>query len=596
MNRALATLVLAALTGVVAAAPPDVDLAPAPHAAATSFLPPVADSQELVVYTKTRPIRIRVSIELEGKPIAAMWAAKLRGAFDYFDRDKDGFLDAKEVQNIFSDTGMTQMLQNGFYQPTPQDRPSVDRLDKDGDGKISFAEYVAYYHRSTGLVFRTQPLIAENPTRTAVTEAIFKLMDRNKDGKLTRDEVKAIEHFLATRDTDEDECLSQVELLSDGATLPAYRGNQVVLLNGGRVAAEQAGLAPAPTVANFDPDRIPGTLTQQLIKRYDKDGDFDLTRDEIGFDDETFKRLDRDGNGKLDGEELELWRTEPAELHVSLSLAEKATECVAKVTTDAKSVAARGFVVKQLEPGRFVLRSGRQPIEFWSYAAVIASYRQPALKTQYQYLFTQAAKGKDHVLEQDLKGPNAVQFQFLRILFDPADANADGKLTRAEFDGFFDLQDSFRNIGLSLTPAIQTPTLFELLDENRDGRLGVRELRTAWERLIVLEPDKTDVVTRDAILPAISLRLSRSIDRFTLTQAQYADQDPNQQVRIPKKGPLWFRKMDRNADGDVSRSEFLGTRAEFDAIDTDHDALISLEEAEAYDKTKRPKDASDEKK
>ncbi|HSQ54298.1 MAG TPA: hypothetical protein VLM40_01025, partial [Gemmata sp.] len=130
----------------------------------------------------------------------------------------------------------------------------------------------------------------------------------------------------------------------------------------------------------------------------------------------------------------------------------------------------------------------------------------------------------------------------------------------------------------------------------RDGRLGVRELRTAWERLIVLEPDKTDVVTRDAILPAISLRLSRSIDRFTLTQAQYADQDPNQQVRIPKKGPLWFRKMDRNADGDVSRSEFLGTRAEFDAIDTDHDALISLEEAEAYDKTKRPKDASDEKK
>ena len=257
------------------------------------------------------------------------------------------------------------------------------------------------------------------------------------------------------------------------------------------------------------------------------------------------------------------------------------------VKTDAKTVAARGFVVKQVEPGRFVFRSGRQAIEFWSYAAVLGNFRLPALKTQYLYLFTQAAGGKDHILEKDLNGPNAVRFQFLRTMFDAADTNADGKLTRAEFDSFFDLQDSFRNIGLSLTPAVQTPTLFELLDENRDGRLGVRELRTAWDRLIVLEPDSKEVVTRNAILPAISFRLSRSIDRFTLTQAQFAYQNPNQQVQMPKKGPIWFRKMDRNADGDLSRSEFLGTRKEFDAMDADHDALISLAEAEAYDKAMR---------
>jgi Ca2+-binding EF-hand superfamily protein len=60
---------------------------------------------------------------------------------------------------------------------------------------------------------------------------------------------------------------------------------------------------------------------------------------------------------------------------------------------------------------------------------------------------------------------------------------------------------------------------------------------------------------------------------------------------------MWFRKMDRNADGDVSRSEFLGTKAEFDAIDTDKDGLISLEEAEAYDKQNRPEATKpDEKK
>ena len=53
---------------------------------------------------------------------------------------------------------------------------------------------------------------------------------------------------------------------------------------------------------------------------------------------------------------------------------------------------------------------------------------------------------------------------------------------------------------------------------------------------------------------------------------------------------MWFRKMDRNADGDVSRSEYLGTRAEFDAIDADADDLISLEEAETYDEKLRPRE------
>jgi len=47
--------------------------------------------------------------------------------------------------------------------------------------------------------------------------------------------------------------------------------------------------------------------------------------------------------------------------------------------------------------------------------------------------------------------------------------------------------------------------------------------------------------------------------------------------------------MDRNRDGDVSRREFLGTDEEFRRIDTDGDGLISVEEAEAYDKKMREK-------
>ena len=54
-------------------------------------------------------------------------------------------------------------------------------------------------------------------------------------------------------------------------------------------------------------------------------------------------------------------------------------------------------------------------------------------------------------------------------------------------------------------------------------------------------------------------------------------------------GPLWFRRMDVNGDGDVSRREWLGSEEDFRRIDTDGDGLISLEEAEAYERKMREK-------
>ena len=65
------------------------------------------------------------------------------------------------------------------------------------------------------------------------------------------------------------------------------------------------------------------------------------------------------------------------------------------------------------------------------------------------------------------------------------------------------------------------------------------------------------------------------------------DRPPVPVPRYPAGTPDWFRKMDKNGDGDVSPAEFLGTRAEFDRIDADHDGLISPEEAIQYDALKR---------
>src|SRR5262249_30769287 len=153
----------------------------------------------------------------------------------------------------------------------------------------------------------------------------------------------AVEKLIATRDSDEDECLSMAELLPGfyDPNFGGFRPRPLPRVPGGTDNIPSAA-SLRDVVRSVDGGKIPGLITQQIIKKYDKDGDFELTKEEIGFDDATFKRLDKDGNGKLDGEEFDVWRTGPPDLEVTLSIAPKATDCVAKIV-DEKGAAARGF-------------------------------------------------------------------------------------------------------------------------------------------------------------------------------------------------------------------------------------------------------------
>ena len=540
----------------------------------------ISDTFEVLLYAPHRPIRARITIAHQGKPLAVRWADAIRTVLEGFDRDGDGTLNGFEVQYVFSDASLASLMQNGFYTPNPTRLPTLDKLDTNSDRRVSVNELAAYYRSAAAQAMRAFPPFAENPANAQATESLFKLFDADNDGKLMRPEVEAVEELLATRDVDEDECLTLGELTSSGNPF------------GSRFVADpiRDGQRPPPVPDNvvvYEREQIPGTVTQVLLKKYDKNGDLELSRIESGFDRPTFRRLDSDRDGKLGSEELDEWRTGEPDFEARLSLAPKAVDCKVEVTTGAKRLAARGFNVKPIETGRVIVSHGRQPLELWAYGAVLRNARASSVRQSYLAVFQQAAGSQDFVEEKNLLGTNAPQFQIIRVMLEPADFDSDGKLTKAEFNRYFDLQEAFSDLGLALSPAVQTPTLFQLLDENTDGRLGVRELRTAWSRLLPLEPvppgAKTDVVTKAAIQPAVSIRVSRLLDRGTVQQPVNFTQGNPDQVRVPQKGPVWFRKMDRNGDGDVSRLEYLGTRAEFDSIDADKDDLMSLDEAEAFD-------------
>jgi hypothetical protein len=129
----------------------------------------------------------------------------------------------------------------------------------------------------------------------------------------------------------------------------------------------------------------------------------------------------------------------------------------------------------------------------------------------------------------------------------------------------------------------QGRALFELLDANGDGRLSVRELRTAWTRLAPWDRDGDGRLAETEVPRqfVVSVDAGQVNLPFRVAVANRAAR--RGQARQAPKGPLWFRKMDRNNDGDVSFREWLGTEEEFRRIDTDGDGLISPEEAERAD-------------
>ena len=134
--------------------------------------------------------------------------------------------------------------------------------------------------------------------------------------------------------------------------------------------------------------------------------------------------------------------------------------------------------------------------------------------------------------------------------------------------------------------------LFELLDANNDGRLTLRELRGAWARLAPYDHDGDGAISREEIPQQFQLTLQEAgVDPNAFPQQmvqQAVMTQPAAPARI-ERGPLWFRKMDVNGDGDVSPREFLGSLEDFKRIDTDGDGLISVEEAEAFDALMRAK-------
>jgi Ca2+-binding EF-hand superfamily protein len=170
--------------------------------------------------------------------------------------------------------------------------------DKDGDGKLSRAEFLAGLQEE-----RPQPPADGRPGpqrneglrrfAQADPEQVFQRLDANGDGKLELDEMpeqarEGLRRFFEQADANRDQSLSLEELRKGQEYLRRLTG---------------AGAPPNAQTAN-PANRGAGPADGALFGALDANGDGAISSEELAAAADALKKLDRDGDGQLTRREL----------------------------------------------------------------------------------------------------------------------------------------------------------------------------------------------------------------------------------------------------------------------------------------------------
>jgi Ca2+-binding EF-hand superfamily protein len=518
------------------------------------------DAQDLVLFLDTRPCLIRLHVQINGRSYRRNWDDTIGHLFHFLDVDGDGALSKKEAALAPSRTQWVQLMTGSTVEPDSP--PEFAELAGEASAtKIRREPFTRYYSDSGGGALQIE-WGWRPPAQDQLSDALMARLDKDKDGMLSRAELSSAQALLQALDSNGDELIQEDELVPSGPS-PVF------------MFRSSTGEQPVPKTFPFailPADGPASKLADEIIARYDRNKDRKLSRAELPLEKGHFDKLDGNRDGELEAKELAQWRKLPPDLEVIVPLEPNSREDILILpTVEGKP----NPLAAQLPPRRD--GAVRVPIAE-KQLEMVRDNRASALRQEILKSFDALAGKKGVLSEKVIYQPPFYFVAMLRL----ADRNGDNQLSRKELTDFLQAQEKFLFRTSHLTVVDRGPSLFEFLDADHDRRLSPRELRSAWERLAPWDVNHSGRIARSQVPRQFQMVFSYG-QSYAIRPVPGPGMDGVPLFRDRSRGPLWFRKMDRNGDGDISPTEFLGTAEQFRKIDADGDGLIDLREAERAD-------------
>lgn len=523
------------------------------------------DYQDLIVLGESRPLVIRLHIETDGRGFRSAWAEYVETLADYLDGNHDGKLSAEELERA----PWQRLLREPERSSTVADLlPKLNRDPNDESVTVKhWLEFVGEYAGTFEIVSAMDG--ATGRPSSPAGDVLLEQLDQDADGKLSHDELAAAPRVLRKFDLNDDRVIALEEL----APVSVY----------GQPEEERTVALPSfhyYVLLPTEPMRAPADVARQLIARYDaassaNPADQRLGPDECRIDPEQFARFDADHDGRLDADELgRMLATREPDLEFTLRLGKRSPGTSRMDIVSDRTAAAPGTRgLERIADNDWVLWLDAMKLDLRVLGSTV---RADAVVRFYQAHFFASDTNQNSYLEPD----EARQSQVYREVFGDMDADGDEKLYPQEILDYLRHRTEVMLRRTELVVETYGDSLFEAVDADRDRRLGVRELREMAARIDEWDRDGDDLLAPSEYPRELHLTISQGRGELpggVMVQAPEAGIPLNQ--RRDTNAPTWFRKMDRNRDGDLSDREFLGSSELFQRLDADRDGLVDPGEA-----------------
>lgn len=495
--------------------------------------------RHMLLLLSDRLLHLHVQITDQGESLAVKREKYMQQLIKRLDANQDGKLSSAETGKHPLFVQGRRFEGNKFLESLKTRKP------------FSSSEVEQAVERAAGklVTYRQNSLVSDQD------KSVFRVLDADGSGQIDRLEMRTATARIAVRDKDFDQCITRDEFLDD---LPAN--------NGGLIAATSE--PPESVHSEMLRDASEPIVAQQVMRRYDSDQDKLLSDRELGWPSERVRRLDTNGDGKINVAELIGLSIEPPDLSLTVDLHRDQLSLRLLGGTQANDLESKNERV-------LASKSGQLPV---SLQLVDRDCIAESIQNS-QVAFNAIDVDTNGYLDRT---EIAAHQRFERYLFDAMDANDDDRVFASEMQAYVKEYTEPATTTCQVTIFSMGFGVFQILDDNGDGRISVRELRGCEQSL--LERSSTEQ-TIDGGKLGSSYRIEFQRGGVGLFGRVDRPQAQAQTATLAvQSGPIWFQRMDRNGDGDLIWDEFLGPRDVFHELDTDGDSLVDSQEATAYEK------------